>query len=194
MKIILEPLEAEHATELWPSVEDAEMARHWPRKWACLADVESQFEKLLRQQRAGTAEPFLVRADGIAAGSTSFYNINDGSVSLGWTFYAPKFRRTNVNTAAKLLMLTRAFEDLGARRVQFDVDARNEASRAAVLRLGATQEGILRKHRVLWDGFVRDTVVFSILQEEWPLVRERLTNLLRTRQSSQNAGQRQSSP
>lgn len=194
MKVTLEPLALEHAAELWPAVQDADMAKLWPRRWQTQADVESQFGKLLRQQRDGIAEPFLVRADGVAAGSTSFYNINDGSVSLGWTFYAPPFRRTNVNTEAKLWMLTRAFEDLGARRVQFDVDARNHQSRAAVLRLGATQEGILRKHRVLWDGYVRDTVVFSILRDEWPGVRERLTNLLRTRQSSQNEAPRQSSP
>lgn len=159
------------------------MASLWPRPWQSQADVESQIAKLLRQQADGTAEPFLVRADGEAAGSTSFYNMQEGSIALGWTFYAPKFRRTNVNTETKLMMLTRAFDDLGARRVQFDVDARNEASRAAVLRLGAVQEGILRKHKVLWDGFVRDTVIFSILRDEWPAVRENLTNRLRRNQS-----------
>jgi RimJ/RimL family protein N-acetyltransferase len=183
VQVTIEPLQMAHAAELWPAVADAEMAKLWPRPWQSQADVESQFAKLLRQQDEGTAEPFLVRADGEAAGSTSFYNIQEGSMALGWTFYAPKFRRTNVNTEAKLMLLTRAFDDCGARRVQFDVDGRNVASRAAVLRLGAVQEGILRKHKLLWDGFVRDTVIFSILSNDWPKVRENLTSMLRRNQS-----------
>lgn len=183
VKVTLEPLQLAHAAELWPAAEDPDMAAVWPISWNSLADVEAQFAKLIRQGEEGRSEPFLVRVDGEAAGSTSFYDMADRVVSIGWTFFVPKFRRTHVNTASKLWMLTRAFEELGCRRVQFDVDQRNVRSQTAVLRIGAKQEGILRKHKVLWDGFVRDTVVFSIIAEEWADVKAHLTTRLRTLQS-----------
>jgi RimJ/RimL family protein N-acetyltransferase len=121
--------------------------------------------------------PFAVlSADGADyLGITSYLDpsvVNRG-VEIGMTAYAPHAAGTAINPAAKRLLLVHAFGE-GALRVQFQVDARNKRSQAAVLKLGATQEGVLRNHRVLQDGFVRDTAFFSILDSEWPDVKAKL--------------------
>jgi RimJ/RimL family protein N-acetyltransferase len=120
------------------------------------------------------------RASGRAIGSTRFGDIepDHGRVEIGWTWIAPAFQRTAVNTEAKLLQLTYAFETLGAGRVALKTDGRNERSQAAIARLGAVREGVLRRHTRLPDGFVRDTVYYSILADEWPAVKARLTERL----------------
>jgi RimJ/RimL family protein N-acetyltransferase len=119
--------------------------------------------------------PFAVMADGRCGGVSSYLAIDPVSATLeiGATYYGPDLRGGAVNPGAKRLLLAHAFES-GARRVQFKVDAINARSRAAVLKLGATQEGILRQDRVTWTGRVRDTVVFSILADEWRAVRDGL--------------------
>jgi RimJ/RimL family protein N-acetyltransferase len=100
-------------------------------------------------------------------------------VEIGWTWITPAFQRTAVNTEAKLLQLTYAFETLGAGRVALKTDGRNERSQAAIARLGAVREGTLRRHMRLPDGYVRDTVYFSILADEWPGVKARLEERVR---------------
>ncbi len=180
--VTLEPLQPEHATELWPAADDDAIRTLWPRRWQSVEDVGDQFRMLMEWQSQGNAEPYLIRTnEGKAAGSTVLYSIDamHRSATIGWTFVVTPFRRTAVNTEAKLLMLTHAFEDLGLERVQFDVDARNKNSQKAVERIGATREGVLRRHKVLWDGFVRDTVVFSITRDEWPRVKAGLEERLR---------------
>jgi RimJ/RimL family protein N-acetyltransferase len=119
--------------------------------------------------------PFAVMAGGRCCGATSYLAIDpvNATVEIGATYYGPELRGGAVNPAAKRLLLANAFAR-GARRVQFKVDAINARSRAAVLKLGAVQEGILRQDRVTWTGRVRDTVVFSILADEWPAVSQRL--------------------
>jgi RimJ/RimL family protein N-acetyltransferase len=119
--------------------------------------------------------PFAVMASGRCCGATSYLAIDpvNATVEIGATYYGPELRGGAVNPAAKRLLLANAFAR-GARRVQFKVDAINARSRAAVLKLGAVQEGILRQDRVTWTGRVRDTVVFSILADEWPAVSQRL--------------------
>ena len=102
-------------------------------------------------------------------------------IEIGWTWIAAPWQRTAVNTEAKLLMLTHAFETLELRRVELKTDVLNARSRAAILRLGATEEGVFRQHVVTWNGRVRDSVWFSILGGEWPAVRERLTATLAAR-------------
>jgi RimJ/RimL family protein N-acetyltransferase len=123
--------------------------------------------------------PFAVMAEGRCRGATSYLAIDavNATVEIGATYYGPELRGGAVNPAAKRLLLANAFE-AGARRVQFKVDAINARSRAAVLKLGAVQEGILRADRVTWTGRIRDTVVFSILDREWPALRERLDSRL----------------
>jgi RimJ/RimL family protein N-acetyltransferase len=115
-------------------------------------------------------------ASGRAIGSTRFGDIEPehGRVEIGWTWIAPSHQRTAVNTEAKLLQLTYAFDELGATRVALKTDARNERSQRAIERIGGVREGVLRRHHRLPDGFIRDTVYYSILSDEWPEVRERL--------------------
>ena len=119
------------------------------------------------QRRAGTGE---------LVGTTSFYEINQAarSVAIGHTWIAREHWRTRVNSESKLIMLTRAFEELGAERVVWHTDIRNTRSQAAIERLGATREGVLRHHRIRRDGSWRDTVQYSMLSADWPAARSRL--------------------
>ena len=120
------------------------------------------------------------RATDEIVGTTRFYEIfpNDRKAAIGYTWLAKSAQRTPVNTEAKLLLLKHAFETWRLVRVELITDVRNEQSRAAILRLGAKQEGILRKHLILPSGRVRDSVVFSITDDEWPEVKERLQTML----------------
>lgn len=117
---------------------------------------------------------------GRAVGSTRFGDIDVPSerVEIGWTFLAPSRWRTALNSEAKLLQLRYAFDDLGAGRVALKTDGRNARSQVAIERLGGVREGVLRRHMRLPDGFIRDTVYFSILRDEWPSVRDRLEERL----------------
>lgn len=117
---------------------------------------------------------------GRAIGSTRFLDIapEHGRVEIGWTWIAPSHQRTATNTEAKLLQLTYAFDELGATRVAFKTDERNERSQLAIARLGAVREGVLRHQFRMPDGFMRSSVYFSILAAEWPAVRARLASLL----------------
>ena len=172
----LEPLGERHCAQLrlacdadpalWRDLYPFSMAgEHFDPAW----------DRLMSQAEAGSWISFAVVADGVCIGMTSYIAPDpvNAAVEIGGTYYAPQARGGAVNPAAKRLMLAHAFE-AGARRVQFKVDAINARSRAAVLKLGAVQEGVLRQDRITWTGRIRDTVVFSILDEEWPAVRERL--------------------
>ena len=119
-------------------------------------------------------------ASGRAIGSTRFGDIapEHGRVEIGWTWIAPSHQRSATNTEAKLLQLGYAFDELGATRVALKTDGRNLRSQAAIERLGAQREGTLRRHLRLPDGFIRDTVYFSILAEEWAAVKARLEERL----------------
>ena len=116
------------------------------------------------------------RATGLAIGSTRFGDIAPahGRVEIGWTWIAPSHQRSPVNTEAKLLQLSYAFDELGATRVALKTDGRNLRSQAAIERLGAKREGALRRHMRMPDGFIRDTVYYSILSDEWPAVKAHL--------------------
>jgi RimJ/RimL family protein N-acetyltransferase len=122
----------------------------------------------------------VLASTGRAIGSTRFGDISpaDGRLEIGWTWIAPSHQRTAVNTEAKLLQLAYAFEELGATRVALKTDARNERSQRAIERIGGVREGVLRKHLRLPDGFIRDTVYYSILADEWPDARRRLEERL----------------
>jgi RimJ/RimL family protein N-acetyltransferase len=132
------------------------------------------------QIEQGARVAFAVRlADGRVVGTSSFHQISaeHRTVEIGSTFFRPDARGTKVNPEAKLLMMQHAFER-GARRVQFTVDSRNERSQAALHKLGALREGVLRNHLITWTGWSRDSVVFSVIAEEWPSVREKLLQRL----------------
>lgn len=129
--------------------------------------------------RSRIAHAVVRRDDGAIIGTTSFLNIRPehGVAEVGWTFLAPEVRSGPVNPECKLLLMDRAFS-AGARRVEYLIDARNLRSQAAVRKLGAVHEGVLRKHKLTWTGHERDTVVFSITDDEWPAVKAGLATRL----------------
>jgi RimJ/RimL family protein N-acetyltransferase len=131
--------------------------------------------RMQAEAAAGRTFPNAVIVDGVCRGMSNYLDVDqlNNTVEIGSTYYDPTMRGREVNPSAKRLLLAHAFE-CGAERVQFRVDAINARSRAAVLKLGAVQEGILRHDKVTWTGRIRDTVHFSILAEEWPAVRDRL--------------------
>jgi RimJ/RimL family protein N-acetyltransferase len=137
---------------------------------------------MLDLQTRGADLPFAVihLPDQAVAGATRYLNINrhDRNLEIGGTWYGPAYQRTAVNTECKYLLLQHAFEDLGCLRVQIKTDLRNTRSRRAIERLGATQEGILREHILLPDGYLRSSVIYSILLSEWPEVKQRLEGFL----------------
>jgi RimJ/RimL family protein N-acetyltransferase len=147
--------------------------------------MAAYIQAALQAQAAGTALPFatIERASEQVIGSTRFMNIDvpNRRVEIGSTWIARPWQRSFVNTEAKFLMLRHAFEVLGCIRVELKTDALNERSRNAILRIGAREEGILRKHIVTWTGRVRDTVYFSILDDEWPRVKADLEAKLEPR-------------
>ena len=177
--IRLEPLALEHVPGLARVGLDPDLWRWVPTLVASPAEMRDYVEQALEDQRQGSALPFAIieQAGGQVIGSTRYGNIDRGNrrLEIGWTWVAPAWQRTRANTEAKLLLLAHAFETLGAFRVEFKTDALNERSRRAILRLGATEEGTLRRHVLVpRSGRVRDTVYFSILDHEWPAVRARL--------------------
>lgn len=174
----LEPLRLDHVEALCAVGLDPAIWRWTLTRATTPADMREYVERALAEQAGGAFLPFATvdRASGTVVGSTRYGNwsARDRRVEIGWTWIAPRWQRTAINTEAKLLMLRHAFERLGCVRVEFKANAANTPSCTAILRLGATQEGTLRRHALLPDGSWRDTTYFSILDREWPGVRERL--------------------
>jgi RimJ/RimL family protein N-acetyltransferase len=172
----LEPMAERHREELRAACEadPAVWTELYPFSWA-FEHFQPTWDKLMGDVAAGRTIAFAVVVDGVCQGISTFYGIDRGNavLDIGGTYYAPQVRGGPVNPSAKYLMMSHAF-DSGARRVGFHVDAINARSRAAVTKLGAVQEGIARRDRVTWTGRIRDTVLYSVLAEEWPEVRERL--------------------
>lgn len=148
------------------------------------ADLHAWVLEMLRLEQLGNDLPFAVifNETGRAIGATRYLNIHhqDRNLEIGGTWYGVAYQRSVVNTECKYLLLKHAFEVLGCVRVHFKADSRNVRSQRAIERLGGVKEGILRKHMILPDGFVRDSVVYSILDDEWSAVKLRLEGLLNT--------------
>lgn len=175
----LEPLSLAHLEALCAVGLDERIWKLNPRQPVqAPADMRRYIEFALQQQATGTALPFATihTGAGHAVGSTRFADIDRDNrrLEIGYTWIAPPWQRTVVNTEAKYLMLRHAFETLGCVRVELKTDALNERSRNAILRLGATQEGIFRNHMVTWSGRLRHSVYFSIIDSEWPAVKANL--------------------
>ncbi|MDM3871463.1 GNAT family N-acetyltransferase [Porticoccus sp. W117] len=176
--VILEPMSSDHVMALQQASADGELWRLWythipePDKTADYVN-----EALAAQQRREML-PFVVRhkASGQVIGSTRFCNIDNvhRRVEIGYTWYAKSFQRSAVNSECKLLLLQHAFEALEVIAVEFRTHWHNRASRAAIARLGAKQDGVLRNHQRSADGSYRDTVVFSITNGEWSAVKQNL--------------------
>jgi RimJ/RimL family protein N-acetyltransferase len=175
--IRLEPIRCEHAQLFWHAAKDAlDNIFQWiPYRMKTAEDFEHLVEKALGEQERGESVVFATveRGSGQLIGSTRFMNIDRANrrVEIGSTWIAPAWQRTAVNTETKYLMLRHAFEVWQCMRVELKTDALNQRSRNAILRIGAKEEGILRKHLITWTGRVRDTVYFSILDTEWPEVK-----------------------
>jgi RimJ/RimL family protein N-acetyltransferase len=178
----LEPLAAAHAGELAAAASDGRLWELWYTSVPTPAAMADDVARRLAERDAGTLVPFTVRrADtGAVIGSTNYLNIEPEAprLEIGGTWNAASAQRSGTNAESKLLLLGHAFEQLGAIAVEFRTHWHNQQSRAAIARLGAKQDGVLRNHRRLPDGSLRDTVVFSILDSEWPAVRAGLVSRL----------------
>lgn len=178
----LEPMTLEHHAGLSEVGLDPEIWRYTLVVVQTPDEMRSYMESAMQLQRDGTTLPFVTieRSSGRVVGSTRFGNYDPANrrVEIGWTWVAPPWQRTAINTEAKYLMLTHAFEKLGCVRVELKTDVLNTPSRKAMLRIGATEEGVLRKHSLVWDGRYRDSIYYSILDEEWPGVKQQLKKML----------------
>jgi uncharacterized protein len=182
--VILEPLDMSHVDDLYSAIGDDEAYRFLtlsrPRS---AAELTGQVAEALRMAEQGERVPYVQRSavTGEVIGTTSYYAVDETqrSIAIGWTVLGRRWWRTGVNTEAKLLLLGRAFDDLGAVRVEWHTDLRNERSQRAIERLGAVREGVLRRHKRRADGSWRDTVLYSMTDAEWPAARGRLRSMLR---------------
>jgi N-acetyltransferase len=178
----LQPLAAEHL----PALEAAFDEDRAPFAYLGYSPGALGWEAWLTEALSGQAKGVylawatVLLETGQAIGSTRFGDIEPahGRVEIGWTWLGKRYQHTAANTEAKLLQLRHAFEDLGATRVAFKTDARNERSQRALEAIGATREGVLRRHMRMPDGYSRDTVYYSILSDEWPAVRSHLESRL----------------
>jgi Acetyltransferases, including N-acetylases of ribosomal proteins len=184
----LEPMSRDHVDGLRAALSGDALAALWFTQVPKAADASAYVDTVLAAQAEGRVLPFVVRdAGGRVVGSTRFYGLEADvpKLSIGYTWYTPDVQRTGVNTEAKLLLLTHAFETLGCISVVFETSWFNHRSRTAIARLGAKQDGVLRNHKRHTDGSPRDTVVFSIIDGEWPAVkRNLLAKLARHEQDS----------
>lgn len=174
----LEPLDDGHHRELYRIGQSPEIWRWTTSVINSVEDMRDYVRDALAAQREGSALPFVTidRPSGKIVGATRFGHIDRDNrrVEIGWTWITPDWQRTYINTEAKLLMLGHAFENWKCIRVEIITDVLNTRSRTAIRRLGATEEGVLRRHMIMKDGRIRDTVIHSIISEEWPQIKQKL--------------------
>jgi N-acetyltransferase len=178
----LEPLSHTRRDELIDAVRDGELWKLWYTFVPTPETMGAEIDRRLEEQRKGTMLPFTIvdSASGKAAGMTTYMNIDAETkrVEIGSTWYRKSVQRSAMNTECKLMLLTHAFEVLDCVAVEFRTHILNHQSRRAIERLGAKLDGILRNHRRVTDGTLRDTCVYSIIESEWPMVRSHLTHQL----------------
>jgi N-acetyltransferase len=188
----LEPIFREHAEALWRAAGNSvdDIFQWIPYRMKLREDFVVATDKALAEQERGESVVFVTveRSSGQVIGSTRFMNIDGANrrLEIGSTWIAPAWQRTAVNTEAKYLMLRHAFEVWRCMRVELKTDALNQRSRNAILRIGAKEEGTLRRHVITWTGRVRDSVYFSILDSEWPEVKAMLEARLARKHASEN--------
>jgi RimJ/RimL family protein N-acetyltransferase len=195
----LAPLESTTLEGPRVRMEPLDLSRHWeglrdigldPDLWRWTQaiirgedDLRRYLETAVRERAEGRSQPFATidKPSGRVAGCTRFSSIDlaNRHVEIGWTWVGAPFRRTYVNTEAKYLMFRHAFETLGCTRVELKTNVLNERSRNAMKRIGCVEEGVLRKNAVNDDGVWRDTIYYSVLDDEWPVVKARLEGMLR---------------
>ena len=177
--VVLEPLGQDHAQGLYNRGRSAADWAYMPR--ACFVDL-ADTRQWIDEARASPGQvPFAIveTGKGRVVGSTRYLNIRPEhrSLEIGYTWLGQEWQRTALNTQAKLLLLSHAFESLGCVRVEFKTDARNERSQRALERIGARREGVLRNHMIVQSNYLRDSVYFSVIEAEWLEVKERLQQL-----------------
>ena len=182
----LEPLARRHAEGLFAIGREAEDWAYLPRPcFETLDDTRAWIAdaQVLMERNEQISYAIIDRANGDVAGSTRYLNIRrrDRGLEIGWTWLGRDFQRSAINTAAKLLLLQHAFDDLNALRLELKTDGRNLRSQDAITRLGATREGVFRRHMIVQDDFIRDTVYFSVTDLDWPLVKAGLLQKLGAR-------------
>ncbi|MEA2213671.1 MAG: N-acetyltransferase [Solirubrobacteraceae bacterium] len=181
---VVEPLSAEHEPGLLAAAEDAAMFTWMPVDMTSPAALRAWLRTALTAAQAGREVPFAIRdaRSGEVVGSTRFLELRLEHLraEIGWTWVRRSSWSTGINVEGKLLLLGRAFDHVGLRRVEFKTDARNERSRGALTALGAAFEGVLRKHMVRSDGSPRDSAYFSVIDSDWDELRERLTRRVAT--------------
>ena len=169
------PMEVAHASALYDAGRHPEIWDYLPARMSSFEDMERFIENALQQKATGNEFPYVIQEvqTGRIVGSTRYCDIQPAhkNLEIGWTWLTPDMWRTPINTECKFLLLQNAFESLSILRVCLKTDARNTRSQRAVERLGAVKEGVLRRHRILPDGFVRDSIYYSILDTEWPVVK-----------------------
>jgi RimJ/RimL family protein N-acetyltransferase len=178
----LHPLSQSHAGDLSAAMAVGDLWKLAVSNLPAPGGMQAYIAEALGLQSAGKALPFALidKSTGHAVGSTRFGNFEPAHrrVEIGWTWLGTTWQRTAFNTEAKYLLLGHAFESLGLNRVEFKTDLVNDRSRKAILRLGALEEGVLRRHMIVRDGRVRDSVYYSIIAEEWPAVKANLRRML----------------
>lgn len=177
--IRLEPLTLDHEQGLIDAASDGELWNLWYTTVPDPDHTKAYIKTALADQQAGKSVPFVIinKPHNKIVGTTRYMNIESGvrRLEIGSTWYAQSVQRTGINTECKYELLRHAFETLHCIAVEFRTHRMNEASRRAILRLGALEDGILRNHRIMADGTMRDTVVYSILNTEWPTIKSHLT-------------------
>jgi RimJ/RimL family protein N-acetyltransferase len=180
--VSLVPLDLSHQDDLIEAVKDGELWTLWYTSIPAPDRVRAEIERRLGLQRQGSMMPFAVieKSTGLAVGMTTFMNIDAANrhMEIGSTWYRKRVQRSALNTECKLLLLTHAFERLSCIAVEFRTHVFNRQSRAAIERLGAKLDGVLRQHQIGRNGTLRDTCAYSILDREWPTVKAHLTHRL----------------
>ncbi len=181
--VTLKPLSHEEAASYLEIGRDPEIWDYLaPAPFEATVDAERWIASMLHRGTEAGDVTFSIydNATGMLAGSSSYLDVRVGhrGLEIGFTWYAKAFQRTHVNTATKLALFQHAFEELGANRVQLQTDLRNQASQKAIERIGAIKEGVLRKHKIYPDGYARDSVMYSVIVEEWLRIKDRLHRLL----------------
>ncbi len=175
---MLEPLSLDHLAGMIEAVKDEELWNLWFTSIPSPETAEAYIKTALDMRENAGAMPFIVREKGTGKiiGCTRYFNVDESNqrLEIGYTWYSESYQRTGLNTECKYLLLTHAFEKLDAIAVEFRTHWHNLKSRTAIARLGAKQDGVLRNHQRSADGVYRDTVVFSIINLEWPVVKKSL--------------------
>jgi len=185
-RTMLTPLELRHIDPLYEATSDPAVWTYMPMRIQTADDMLALVTDALAARQSGHEFPFVIidQQKGKVVGSTRFLDISPAnrSLEIGWTWLAPAAWRTSINTEAKYLLLRHCFESLRTIRVQFKTDSRNTRSQQAIERIGGVREGVLRRHRILQNGYIRDSVYYSIIDQEWPTVKTALEQRLEQRQ------------